>query len=88
MIVCKSSSELEKMRAANALVADVLGELRSLAAPGVTTQELDVVAEARVREAGAVPAFKGYQGISGDALRVDQRRDRARDSVDSPAGRG
>ncbi len=62
MIVCKSSSELEKMRAANALVADVLGELRSLAAPGVTTQELDVVAEARVREAGAVPAFKGYQG--------------------------
>ena len=62
MIVCKSSSELEKMRAANALVADVLGELRSLATPGVTTQELDVVAEARVREAGAVPAFKGYQG--------------------------
>ena len=62
MIVCKSPSELEKMRAANALVADVLGELWSLAAPGVTTQELDVVAEARVREAGAVPAFKGYQG--------------------------
>ena len=62
MIVCKSLSELEKMRAANALVADVLGELRSLAAPGVTTLELDAVAEARVREAGAVPAFKGYQG--------------------------
>ena len=62
MIVCKSPSELEKMRAANALVAEVLRELRSLAGPGVTTQDLDVVAEAKVREVGAVPAFKGYQG--------------------------
>jgi methionyl aminopeptidase len=62
MIVCKSPAELERMRASNALVADVLGELRSLVAPGVTTSELDAVAETRVREAGAVPAFKGYQG--------------------------
>ena len=62
MIVCKSFSELEKMRAANALVADVLGELRALAVPGVTTLKLDAVAETHVREAGAVPAFKGYQG--------------------------
>jgi len=62
MIVCKSPAEVQKMRVANALVAEVLGELRALVAPGVTTYDLDVVAEKRIREAGAVPAFKGYRG--------------------------
>ena len=62
MIVCKSPAEVEKMLAANGLVADVLTELRSLVAPGVTTQDLDDVAERRVQEAGAAPAFKGYHG--------------------------
>ena len=62
MIVCKSPEEVAKMRAANALVAGVLGELREAVKPGVTAQELDAVAEMRVREAGAVPAFKGYHG--------------------------
>ena len=62
MIVCKSPEEVEKMRAANALVAGVLGELQETVKPGVTAQELDAVAEMRVREAGAVPAFKGYHG--------------------------
>ena len=62
MIVCKSPAELERMRASNALVAAVLSELRDLVVPGVTTADLNAVAEARVHEAGAVPAFKGYQG--------------------------
>ena len=62
MIVCKSPAEVEKMRAANRLVADVLGELQALVKPGVMTHDLDIVAERRVREAGAVPAFKGYHG--------------------------
>ena len=62
MIVCKSPEEVAKMRAANALVAGVLGELRETVKPGVTAQELDAVAEMRVREAGATPAFKGYHG--------------------------
>jgi methionyl aminopeptidase len=51
------------MRAANQLVARVLGEVARRVAPGVTTRELDVLAEARIREAGAVPAFKGYHGF-------------------------
>jgi methionyl aminopeptidase len=51
------------MRAATVLVADVLVELRSLVAPGVTTADLDGVAESRVRQAGGVPAFKGYHGF-------------------------
>ena len=62
MIVCKSPAELERMRAANALVAKVLAELETMVAAGATTNELDTLAEARVREAGAVPAFKGYHG--------------------------
>ena len=62
MIVCKSTAELQRMRAANVLVADILAELASQAVPGVTTADLDRLAEQRVRQAGAVPAFKGYRG--------------------------
>ncbi len=62
MIVRKSPAEIDRMRAANALVADVLSELRRLVAPGVSTLELDALAERRIRAAGAVPAFKGYHG--------------------------
>jgi methionyl aminopeptidase len=62
VIVCKSPAELEKMRAANALVADVLAELARMVSPGVTTSELDAAAETLVREGGAEPAFKGYRG--------------------------
>jgi methionyl aminopeptidase len=63
VIVCKSPAEIERMRPANQLVADVLAELRGIVAPGVTTAELDAVAEKRVRAAGGVPAFKGYHGF-------------------------
>jgi methionyl aminopeptidase len=62
VIVCKSPAELERMRAANGLVADVLQHLADMVAPGVTTLDLDVEAEKRVRAAGAEPAFKGYRG--------------------------
>ena len=62
MIVCRSPEELERMWAANKVVAGVLEELRTLAAPGMTTAELDAAVEARVREAGGTPAFKGYRG--------------------------
>ncbi len=50
------------MRAANALVADVLAELAAMVAPGVTTADLDAKAEQLVRAGGAEPAFKGYRG--------------------------
>jgi methionyl aminopeptidase len=62
MIVCRSSSEIEKLRRVNQLVAQVLAELRQMAAPGVTTEDIDRVAERRVRAEGAEPAFKGYHG--------------------------
>jgi methionyl aminopeptidase len=62
VIVCKSPAELERMRAANALVADVLAELARMVAPGITTRDLDAKAEKLVRDGGAEPAFKGYRG--------------------------
>jgi methionyl aminopeptidase len=62
VIVCKSPAEIEKMRAAAALVADVLGGLAAMVTPGVTSLDLDVAAERMVRDAGAEPAFKGYRG--------------------------
>ena len=62
MIVCRSKVEIDKLRRVNQLVAQILAELRQMAAPGVTTQAIDAHAEARVREAGAEPAFKGYHG--------------------------
>jgi methionyl aminopeptidase len=62
MITCRSAAELERMREAGRLVGEVLTELASMVAPGVTTADLDEVAERRIVEAGAVPAFKGYHG--------------------------
>jgi methionyl aminopeptidase len=62
VIVCRSAEELKRMRAAGRLVGEVLTELASLVAPGVTTADLDDLAEKRIRKAGATPAFKGYHG--------------------------
>ena len=62
MIVCRSRAELEKMRAAGRLVGEVLTDLASHVVPGVTTAELDAIAEKRIAAAGASPAFKGYHG--------------------------
>jgi methionyl aminopeptidase len=62
VIVCRSQAEIDKLRRVNQLVGRILAELRQLAAPGVTTLEIDRLAEQRVREAGAEPAFKGYHG--------------------------
>ena len=63
MIIGKSKKELEKMRAAGRLVGQVLQELRTMAEPGLTTIELDRAAEKMIRDAGALPTFKGYHGF-------------------------
>lgn len=62
MIVCRSAGEIERLARVNALVARVLAELKATVRPGVTTGELDALAERRLKEAGAQPAFKGYHG--------------------------
>jgi len=60
MILLKSKDEIEHMRAANRIVAEILAETRSRVRPGVTTAELDALAEELTRQKGARPAFKGY----------------------------
>jgi methionyl aminopeptidase len=62
VIVCRSAAELERMRDAGRLVAEVLTELAAHVRPGVTTADLDAMAEQRIAKAGATPAFKGYHG--------------------------
>ncbi len=62
MIVCRSQAEITKLRRVNQLVARILAELRRTVAPGVTTRDIDTLAERLVRDAGAEPAFKGYHG--------------------------
>lgn len=63
MIICKSKDELDIMHRANQIVAQVLGELVERVRPGASTGELDEHAEARIRELGGEPAFKGYRGF-------------------------
>jgi methionyl aminopeptidase len=60
VISLKSAREIEIMRRANVIVAEVLQELRQRVKPGVTTLELDAVAEAETLKRKAIPAFKGY----------------------------
>lgn len=62
MIAIKGPVELEIMRRAGRLVAEVLETVKAAAAPGANTLKLDKMAEDMCRAAGAVPAFKGYRG--------------------------
>ncbi|MBY4240722.1 type I methionyl aminopeptidase [Rhodococcus fascians] len=61
----KSAGELDAMAAAGAVVGAALVAVRDAAKPGVSTLELDRVAEAVIRDAGAVPSFLGYHGFTG-----------------------
>jgi methionyl aminopeptidase len=63
MIILKSKSEIEKMAIACHIVAEVLEALVRAVRPGLTTLELDALAERNIRTRGAVPAFKGYRGF-------------------------
>ncbi len=62
MIVLKSPQEIALMREANQIVAELLQELKARAVPGVTTRELDEIAERFIRKRKAKCAFKGYRG--------------------------
>ena len=61
-VVLKSSREIEKMHRAGKVVREVLELVRSRVKPGATTLDLENMAEKRIEELGAKPAFKGYHG--------------------------
>src|SRR5688500_3478551 len=63
VIQIKTEAEIAVMRAAGLVVARTLETVRAAVAPGVTTAELDAIAEDSIRQAGAVPSFKGYHGF-------------------------
>jgi methionyl aminopeptidase len=62
MVILKSPQEIEKIRKACRVVANVLEGIRTKVRAGITTKELDDFAEQLIRDAGAKPAFKGYRG--------------------------
>lgn len=63
MIIRKSSREIAKMAAAGVVVAETLDLLRAEARPGVTTGDLDRLAERHIRRRGGIPTFKGFRGF-------------------------
>ncbi|KFN03499.1 type I methionyl aminopeptidase [Bacillus clarus] len=65
MIICKTPREIEIMREAGRIVALTHQELKQHITPGITTKELDQIAEKTIRKHGATPSFKGYNGFPG-----------------------
>jgi methionyl aminopeptidase len=63
VIIIKSQREIEHLKRSNAIVAEVFQKLKKFVAPGITTKELDRVAEEIILSKGATPAFKGYRGF-------------------------
>ncbi|HJZ12297.1 MAG TPA: type I methionyl aminopeptidase, partial [Acidobacteriota bacterium] len=63
MVILKSREEVEKMHRAGQIVAKTLNVLSEHIQPGITTMELDAIAEGEIRKAGAIPSFKGYRGF-------------------------
>lgn len=63
MIFIKSEEEIELLRESNLLVGKTLGEVAKHIRPGVSTLELDRIAEEYIRSQGAEPGFKGYGGF-------------------------
>lgn len=68
MIYLKTDDEIELLRRANLLVGDTLAEVAKLIRPGVTTRQLDTVAETFIRDHGAEPTFKGFPNPYGPAF--------------------
>ena len=65
MIFLKTDDEIELLRKSNLLVGMTLGEVAKVIKPGVTTKELDKVAEEFIRDNGATPTFKGFPNQNG-----------------------
>jgi methionyl aminopeptidase len=65
MIICKTQRELEIMREAGRIVALTHQELQKYIKPGITTKELDAIAEKYILGCDAIPSFKGYNGFRG-----------------------
>jgi methionyl aminopeptidase len=63
MVILKTKDEIARIQKASQIVAQTLETLGRHVQPGISTLELDAIAESEIRKAGAVPAFKGYRGF-------------------------
>ncbi|MDG3086644.1 M24 family metallopeptidase [Vibrio hannami] len=70
MIICKTPREIEIMREAGRIVALTHQELKKHGKPGISTKELDQIAERFITKQGAIPSFKGYNGFRGSICLV------------------
>lgn len=66
MIILKSEREINYLRDAGRIVAETHQEVKKAIKPGVTTLDLDKIAEEYIKSRGAIPAFKGYHGFTGN----------------------
>jgi methionyl aminopeptidase len=66
MVYLKTDEEVELLRRANLLVGSTLAELAKIIEPGVTTKQLDTIAETFIRDNGAIPTFKGFPNPYGE----------------------
>ena len=78
MIALREESEIATLREANRIVSDTLVTLVEQVRPGITTRELDAIAEDCIRGAGAAPSFLGYRGTR--TARIGGRCHCARDT--------
>ena len=73
MIVCRSATEIDKIRQAGRIVAEALDQARRMSEPGATTREIDKQVEKQIRKARASPAFRGYRGYPASAcISIDE----------------
>jgi len=63
MIIIKTDHEIEYMRKSGKIVGETLAMLQEVIKPGITTAELDIIAEEYINKCGATPSFKGYYGF-------------------------
>lgn len=68
MIFLKTEEEIEKLRRANMIVAGTLAEIAKVIRPGITTKQLDTLAEQYIRDNGAIPTFKGFPNPYGPSF--------------------
>ena len=73
MIIIKNANDIEKMRIAGKIVGDTLRLLEDSLRPGISTYELDKIAETYIRKSGAIPSFLGYGGFPGSVcISIDE----------------
>lgn len=70
MIYLKTDDEIELLRKANLLVSATLTEIAKIVEPGVTTRQLDTLAEQFIRDHGAEPTFKGFPNPYGGPFQI------------------